>query len=295
MKMQRIFWLIFSVMFIYAIPVAAQQPAQQPAQPPQYRQEAAPVTVHRISNHVYEVRGGDGANSAFIVGDKEVYAVDAKMSRQSGEDMVAAIKKTTDKPMTHILVTHSDGDHVIGLVGFPDSLDIVAHTNSAKHMTAANETAEEKMPLPNEIFHNQMQMAMGDLKMDLLYFGPAHTDGDIVIYLPEDEVAIIGDLFFNDRDPLIHMHKNGSSSGLADVLGKIIELDAKTFLSGHAEPVSKDEIKGLHEKVMETRKNVKALVDGGKSLDEAKMAMGISTEPSRWKSLAEVVYLELTE
>jgi len=291
MRKQHIFWLVFSVMFIYAFSAFAQQPAQ----PPQYRQEAASVTVHQISPHVYEVRGGDGANSAFIVGENEVYAVDAKMSRQSAEDVVAAIKKTTDKPMTHILVTHSDGDHVIGLVGFPDSLDIVAHVNSAKHMVAANETAEEKMPLPNEIFHNQMQMAMGDLKIDLLYFGPAHTDGDVVIYIPEDEVAIIGDLFFNDRDPLIHMHKNGNSSGLASVLGKIIELDAKTFLSGHAEPVSKDEIEDLHEKIIETRKNVKAMVDGGKSLDEVKKAMGISTEPSRWKSLAEVVYLELTE
>ncbi len=291
MRKQKFFGLVFLVMFIYALPAAAQQQAQ----PPQYRQEAAPVTVHRISNHVYEVRGGDGANSAFIVGDKEVYAVDAKMSRQSAEDMMAAIKKTTDKPVTHMLLTHSDGDHVVGLVGFPDSLDIVAHTNSAKHMAAANETAEEKMPLPNEIFHNRMQMSMGELKIDLFYFGPAHTDGDVVIYIPEDEVAIIGDLFFNDRDPLIHMHKNGNSSGLAGVLGKIIDLDAKTYLSGHAEPVSKQEIEDLHKKIVETRGSVKAMVDAGKSLDEVKKAMGISTEPSRWKSLAEVVYLELTE
>jgi hypothetical protein len=38
-------------------------------QPPPYRQEPAPITVHKVSNHVYEVRGGSGANCAFIVGD----------------------------------------------------------------------------------------------------------------------------------------------------------------------------------------------------------------------------------
>ena len=55
---------------------------QQKQQPPQYRQEPAPVSVHKISQHVYEVRGGMGANCAFIVGDKEVYVIDAKMTDQ---------------------------------------------------------------------------------------------------------------------------------------------------------------------------------------------------------------------
>jgi glyoxylase-like metal-dependent hydrolase (beta-lactamase superfamily II) len=184
---------------------------------------------------------------------------------------------------------------VNGLSGFPDSLDIVAHANSAKHMAAANETADEKIPLPDETFYNRMRMSCGDLDVDLFYFGPAHTDGDIVLYVPVDNVAIIGDLFFKDRDPLIHMHKNGSSSGLTDVLGEVVALDAKTYLSGHAEPVSKHEIEDLRKKILQTQEDVMAMVVENKSLGEVKQAMGISTEESRWRSLAEVIYLELTE
>jgi len=112
---RRIMTFLAIVSLIAVLPIHGQQ---QKPQPPQYRQEPAPVTVHKISGHVYEVRGGSGANCAFIVGDKEVYVVDAKMTDQSAKDMIRAIKETTDKPISHLLITHSDGDHVNGIPGF---------------------------------------------------------------------------------------------------------------------------------------------------------------------------------
>ena len=280
------------VLFMGVLPVHGQQ---QKAQPPQYRQEPAPVSVHKISQHVYEVRGGAGANCAFIVGDSEVYVIDAKMSDQSAKDMIRAIKETTDKPISSLLITHSDGDHVNGIPGFPEGIDIIAHENSARHMKKANETGPVKLPLPNETFFNRMNMYNGSLEINLLYFGPAHTDGDIVIYVPDDNVAILGDVFFKGRDPLIHMHKNGSSKGLAKVLQGIIDLDADIYLSGHAEPVKKAEIESLHKSLTDKQDRVKALVKEGKNLDQIKEAFGIPLGESRWRSLVEVIYLELTK
>ena len=210
---KRIIALFTIVLLIGVLPVIGQQ---QKPQPPQYRQESAPVSVHEISKHVYEVRGGAGANCAFIIGDKEVYVIDAKMTDQSAKDMIKAIKETTDKPISHLLITHSDGDHVKGIPGLPEDMDIIAHDNSAKHIKIANETEPVKIPLPDETFFNRMNMYSGSLEINLLYFGPAHTDGDIVIHIPGDNVAILGDLFFKDRDPLIHMHKNTEQGIHAD-------------------------------------------------------------------------------
>ena len=289
---RRIISLLAIVLVTAVFPAHGQQ---QKAQPPQYRQEAAPVSVHKISNHVYEVRGGMGANCAFIVGDKEVYAVDAKMTDQSARDMIEAIKETTDKPISTLLITHSDGDHVNGIPGFPGGLDIIAHDHSARHIEKANETGSLKLPLPNETFFQRMNMYSGDLEINLFYFGPAHTDGDIVIYVPGDNVAIIGDLFFKDRDPLIHMHKNGSSRGLAAVLRKIIDLDADWYLSGHAEPVKKAEVESLRKTLIEKQEKVMSLIKEGKSLDQVKASFGIPPGESRWPSLVEVIYLELTK
>ena len=289
---RKILSLLAIVLLMSVLPVHGQQ---QKPQPPQYRQESAPVSVHEISKHVYEVRGGLGANCAFIVGDNEVYIIDAKMSDQSAKDMIKAIKEITDKPISHLLITHSDGDHVNGIPGFPEHIDIIAHVHSARHMMKANETGPVKIPLPSETFVKRMNMYSGSLEINLLYFGPAHTDGDIVISVPSDNVAILGDLFFKDRDPLIHMHKNGSSKGLAKVLQNIIDLDADTYLSGHAEPVKKAEIESLHKALSEKRDKVKAMVKEGKSLDQVKEAFGLPLGESRWRSLVEVIYLELTK
>lgn len=289
---RKILSLLAIVFLMSALPVHGQQ---QKPQPPQYRQEPAPISVHEISKHVYEVRDGVGANCAFIVGDREVYVVDAKMTDQSAKDMIRAIKEITDKPISHLLITHSDGDHVNGIPGFPEDIDIIAHDHSAGHMKEANETGQVKIPLPNETFFNRMNMYSGSLEINLLYFGPAHTDGDIVIHIPGDNVAILGDLFFMGRDPLIHMHKNGSSKGLAKVLQGIIDLDADTYLSGHTDPVKKAEIESLHKSLIEKREKVMAMVKEGKSLDQVKEAFDIPLGESRWRSLVEVMYLELTK
>jgi cyclase len=289
MKKIGILWVILFVLFISGLPAFGQQAAQ----PPQYRQEAAPVSVHQISPHVYEVRGGNGANCSFIVGEKEVFVIDAKMSIESAKEMVEAINKTTDKPISHIILTHSDFDHVNGLSGFSERPDIISHANSVKHIEKANESIVDKVPLPNEVFSDRMSLYSGKLRIDLLYFGPAHTDGDIVILVPEDRVAIVGDLFFKDRDPLIHTNKNGNSFGLVKALTNIIDLDAQTYLSGHAEPVKKTEIEALRGRIIETQNKVKAMVGEGKTLNEVKQALGVSTEKGFWPSLAEVIYQEI--
>jgi len=290
MKKTDILLVISFVLFISGL----QAFGQQASQPAQYRPVAAPVSVHQISPHVYEVRGGNGANCSFIVGEKEVFVIDAKMSVQSAKEMISAIQKTTDKPISHIILTHSDGDHVNGLSGFSERPDIISHANSAKHIEKANESMVDKVPLPNEVFYDRMSLYSGKVRIDLLYFGPAHTDGDIVILVPEDRTAIVGDLFFKGMDPLIHMNKNGNSFGLVKVLTNIIDLDAQTYLSGHAEPVAKTEIEALRGRIIETQNKVKAMVGEGKTLDEVKQALGVSTEQGRWPSLVEVIQLELT-
>ncbi len=266
---------------------------QQAGQPPQYRQEAAPVSVQKISPHVYEVRGGAGANCSFIVGEKDVFVIDAKMSAESAGEMISLIKQTTDKPISHIILTHSDGDHVNGLSGFPGNLDIIAHANSLKYIEKANEGAVEKVPLPNVTFSDRMSMYSGKLRIDLIYFGPGHTDGDIVIFIPEDRVAILGDLFFKGRDPLVHRIKNGSSFGLARVLLEIIGLDVRIYLSGHAESADKVEIERLYKHIIEIQDKVKTMAGEGKTLDEIKKELGVPTEKGFWPSFAEVIYQEI--
>lgn len=86
MKKSSIPWVIFFVLLTGPSLALSQQASRTP----QYSRDTAPVSAHQISPHVYEVRGGDGANCSFIVGEKEVFAIDAKMSARSAGDMLEA-------------------------------------------------------------------------------------------------------------------------------------------------------------------------------------------------------------
>jgi glyoxylase-like metal-dependent hydrolase (beta-lactamase superfamily II) len=135
--------------------------------------------------------------------------------------------------------------------------------------------------------------------VELLYFGPAHTSGDLVVYLPQQKAAFVGDLLFQGRDPLIHRQKGGTSAGLVQVLNKILALDADTFLSGHADALTKADTQTLAASIEDRRAKVNVLVKQGKSLDEVKAAMGVAAPAGqggpRFPSLAEIIYLEATE
>jgi cyclase len=271
----------------------AGQTAQK--QPPQYKQEGTPpVEAVKISDHVYELRGGSGSNSAFILSDEEVFIIDGKMSEKTAADMLATVQAITDKPITHILLTHSDGDHVNGLTGFPSTLPILAHDNTKSHMAAANEDRDVKLPLPSLTFTDSFTISSGGLVIEMYHFGPAHTDGDAVIYIPADKVAVIGDLYFTGRDPLIHLHKNGSAFGLLKTLKAILNLDVDIYLSGHAEPAGRDDIQALLKSIEEKQIKVEAMIKEGKSLDDIKTAFGLTLTQSRLKSLVEVIHIELT-
>ena len=76
----------------------------------------APFQVHQLKPNVYWVEGG-GGNSGVIVGDKGVIVVDAKTSAAGGKELLDDIAKITPKPVTTVILTHSDGDHVNGLGG----------------------------------------------------------------------------------------------------------------------------------------------------------------------------------
>jgi cyclase len=288
MKKTVFLWMILFLVFIAGIHAYGQQAAQ-----PQYEKEAAPVSVHKISTHVFEVRGGDGANCSFIVGERGVFVIDAKMSAKTAREMTAVIKHTTNKPISYVILTHSDGDHVDGLTGFSGRPDIIAHVNCAKDIEKVNENKSEKLPLPNETFDGRMNIYSGRFHVELLYFGPAHTDGDAVILVPDDKVAIVGDLFFKGMDPIIHSEKNGNSFGLANVLARIAELDAQTYLSGHSEPVTREDIDALRKNIVETQNRVKNMFAENKTLDEVKKALGVSAEQGRWPSLVEIIFQEL--
>ncbi len=302
--MKRSFvYVIFCLLFLGLIsPILAQQQTTQPAQP--LTQEVPPISVQNVKGNIYQLKGGVGANNGFFVGQKEVLIIDAKMTEDSAKQIITEIKKLTPNPISYIILTHSDGDHVNGLVGFPRGTNIISHEKTRVHMDTVFQSAQQRAFLPNITFSDRLTLyldgALKGTRIDLLYFGPAHTDGDAVVYFPDEKVAFIGDLIFIGRDQLIHRHKNGSSFGSVKVLKAILDLGAEIFVHGHGDLVTKKDIQNLVQSIEEKQIRIQALVKEGKTLEQVKKIFNIEDRPSqpggmRRMSLVEVIYLELNE
>lgn len=298
-------WALVSVAFVFGMAATQQtQQAQQTqsAQPPQYKQQPEPIALEKIAENIYQVKGGSGANCGFIIGEKEIMVIDAKMSEESAKQMLAEIGKISPVPVRVLAFTHSDGDHVNGITGFPPDIKILAQEETKRYMNEAftDEKQRAYLPLIKTFASGGPEYDLGNLKVQLLSFGPAHTSGDAVIYCPQEKVAFLGDLFFSGRDPLVHRHKNGNSFGLVKVLNSVLQLDAEVFLSGHAEKATRADVKALIKSIEDKQAQIEVMVGEGKTLDEVKKFYNVEDRlaaPGRpqFLSLPEVMWLEITQ
>jgi glyoxylase-like metal-dependent hydrolase (beta-lactamase superfamily II) len=183
------------------------------AQPP----APAPFTTHQLKPNVYWIEGG-GGNSTVIIGDKGVIVVDAKTTAAGGKELLDDIAKITPKPVTTVILTHSDGDHVNGLASFPSGITIIAQENDKKEQQAALAAGGRGAPpadhLPTQVVSkNKQNLKIDGVKLELFHWAPAHTSGDLVVYLPDQKIVATGDIIAGQGAPLIHREKNGSSEG----------------------------------------------------------------------------------
>ena len=242
-------------------------------------QEAPPVRLEKISGNIYEVLDGRGSKGGAYIGDNGILVIDAKMDKESVDQTISELKKITDKPILYLVNTHSDGDHINGNRFFPESTTIIAHENCRNDFfrpkrdgSPSDWNDPELAPFTPELtFSENMEIYLGAKKVELWYFGTGHTTGDIVVYVPEEKTAFLGDQLFLTRPQLIHSYKGGNSFEHVTTLTKMLEtLDAEKFSSGHSEICSREDIQQHLNQIQELQKKVMLMVEQNKSLDEVK-------------------------
>jgi len=265
-KSKIIFILLFIILFISLSSFAQQR-------------QAAPVKLRKVSGGLYEILGGRGANGGVYICDDSVLVIDAKMTKESVEQTIEEIKKITDKPIQYLVNTHSDGDHINGNKFFPKTVIFVAHQNCRKEFFYPRRNAEpsawnnpELVPfIPSLIFRDKMDIYLGSKKVELWYFGVGHTTGDLVVYIPEEKTAFLGDQIFMERPQLIHSYKGGNSFGHVKALTKMLKtLEAEKFCSGHSEIMDRSAVKQHIDQTKKRQAKVRSLIAQGKDLEEVK-------------------------
>jgi glyoxylase-like metal-dependent hydrolase (beta-lactamase superfamily II) len=256
-----------------------------------------PIKVMHLRDGVYWTQGGAGSNTGFIVGTNGVVVIDAKMTVDSAKEMLADIAKVTTKPVTTVIITHSDRDHVNGLAGFPKGLTIIAQANCKKEMEESESTKDPAPAdyMPTRTVNRRETVTIDGIRMELLHWAPAHTSGDLVIYLPQQGIVFTGDIVAAQLPyPIIHLPKHGSSLGWAETMKGILGLKADMYVPGHGDLQTRADLESRLMRSEQRRAKVKQMVAKGMSLEAIKKEFGEPTAPERFQSYTEVVYLELT-
>src|SRR6266550_174486 len=248
-----------------------------------------PVMMKQLKPDVWAGLGGTGGNSTIYIGKTGVIVVDAKQTEAGAKDLLAEIAKITPKPVTTVFLTHSDGDHVNGLVAYPQGVKVIAHENNKKEQQAAIAAGGRGAPppdrLPSQVTTKQKEaMTIDGVKLELYHWGPAHTSGDLIIYSPQNKIVSTGDIVVTNRaddNPNIHMDKNGSVEGwMANVKG-MIGLNADTYVTGHGDIQTRADLQRKLAAVTERRNKIAAMVKEGKSLEAIKAALPDTPAPGR--------------
>jgi glyoxylase-like metal-dependent hydrolase (beta-lactamase superfamily II) len=162
------------------------------------------------------------SNSMALVRNDGVVLIDAGLPGWE-RPMRDALFAVSDQPVTTIVNTNADAGRVAGNIGFPNAARIVAHRNAKAAMLKmeAFQGSNAKF-LPNQTVTDQMSLLDGLDRIDLYYFGPAHTNGDLIVVFPEKHTAYLGDLFPAKAAPVIDFANGGSGVAFPQTLARAV-------------------------------------------------------------------------
>ena len=178
------------------------------------------MTIEKVKDNLYVIMGGGGNTAAYIIA-KGVVLVDTKLANY-GQPILDKVKSVTDKPITHIINTHTHGDHVGSNEFFPAAVEIVAQENTAANMVKmpAFQDPAKKHGLADKTFKDKMTLLAGNESIDLYYFGRAHTNGDAFVVFRNLRVMHAGDAFSGQTTPIMDVNNGGSGVEYPGTLAK---------------------------------------------------------------------------
>ncbi|WP_395805778.1 MBL fold metallo-hydrolase [Daejeonella sp.] len=193
-------------------------------------------------------------------------------------NLIAELKKASEKPLQYLINTHHHGDHTGGNIAFKGFAEkVVGHVNClANHKkTAAAQKTEDKQLFADTVFQDKWQAKVGSEKIQATYLGAAHTNGDIIVHFDNANIAHMGDLMFNRRYPFIDKSAGANIQSWTEVLEKAIaKYDNDTlFIFGHSldpEKVTgtKADLRAMQNYLEKLLTFVKAELKAGKSKEE---------------------------
>ena len=246
--------------------------APQPNAPAPNAPRFPPIeSIENIATNLYRITGEGGNSAVFVRGDG-VLLVDTKLAN-NGQALLDQIKKVTDKPITHIVNTHTHGDHTGSNSFFPARVEVVTQENTSANMAKmpAFQAADGKVGLPDRTFKDKMTLFSGKESVDLYYFGAAHTNGDAFVVFRDARVMHAGDLFAAKGLPLLDVNNGGSGVAIGDTIAKAAAgiKNVDRVITGHSDTMVWQDFVDYGEFNRLFLEHAKASLAAGKTAEQA--------------------------
>lgn len=202
--------------------------------------QAGELGIDNVATNLYRVTG-QGGNTAVFVRNDGVLLVDTKLAN-NGQGILDQVRTVTDKPITHILNTHTHGDHTGSNMFYPANVEVVVHANTAANMAKmpAFQAEDGKVGMPDRTFQDKLTLFSGAEAVDLYYFGKGHTDGDAFVVFRNARVMHSGDIFATRGLAFLDVSNGGSGVAIGDTLTKAANgiANVDRVITGHTDTLA---------------------------------------------------------
>ncbi len=225
---------------------------------------------------------GHNNNLSFVITDAGVLVVNAGDNYLLAKALHEEIRKITDQPVRYVVLENGQGHAMLGSSYWQEQgVPVIAHIDALHEIeqqsfallermqARAEEKAEgTKVVLPDETFEDRKIIQLGDERIELLNLGPAHSPGDIIVWLPERRLVISGDMAFHQR--MLPLFEHTDSGAWIETWDKFEALGAEVVIPGHGEPTDMATVrKYTRDYLVFLREKVAELIENGGTLEDA--------------------------
>jgi cyclase len=256
--------------------------------------------LHDIGRGMFAYLVPDGSwgwsNAGLIEDGGQTLLVDTLMDLAKTREMLAAMRDAVPAAcdIGALVNTHANGDHTFGnqllkgsrIIASKACQEDLPHRPPQQYAQWAREWTSMgdagrfwhevlgsrfdfegiELTLPNETFSGEMNLRVGDKSVQLVELGPAHTRGDVVVYVPEDRVVFTGDIMFAGAHPAVW---TGPVSNWVRACERILSWDVDVVVPGHGPITDKAGVREMRDYFVYLLAESKLCKDAGMKFEEA--------------------------